>query len=148
MTPPRSRAANVHEYRCVACGLRLRGNVLAGGRIVPTNSLAPTDAVLDCMCLACAERAASEGQAVHDLVVEPAPRNRQAQPLTHPQGDRRTWRAEYHRLERQWYLWNGQEALPGDDGEPRLFLTAQDAYNYLAAFRRGVAELMRELDEG
>jgi hypothetical protein len=44
------------------------------------------------------------------------------------------YEAVYHRLERMWYLWDGHEAILEDDGSPRLFLTAQNAYDWLASY--------------
>lgn len=42
-----------------------------------------------------------------------------------------TYRAEYHRVERMWYLWNGSEAVEDGQGKLRLFVTAAAAYAWL-----------------
>jgi hypothetical protein len=47
----------------------------------------------------------------------------------------RRYEAEYHRVKRMWYLWNGREAILDGEGKMRLFLTAQDAYEWLAGIR-------------
>ena len=43
------------------------------------------------------------------------------------------YRAVYHRVERMWYLWNGSDTIRDESGGIRLFITAQEAYNWLAA---------------
>lgn len=43
------------------------------------------------------------------------------------------FRPEYHRFERQWYLWDGREAIRDEAGEIRLFVTAQAALDWLAS---------------
>lgn len=42
------------------------------------------------------------------------------------------YHAEYHRVERSWYLWNGHNAIRDERGEIRFFLTAQAAYDWLS----------------
>ena len=46
--------------------------------------------------------------------------------------DQSDFRAEYHRIERSWYLWNGRDAIQDEHGAIRLFNTAQDAYDWQA----------------
>lgn len=43
-----------------------------------------------------------------------------------------SWRVEYSRGDRAWFLWNGRDAIRDDDGDIRFFTTAQDAYDWLA----------------
>jgi hypothetical protein len=50
-------------------------------------------------------------------------------------------RAVYHRRQREWYLWDGHDAVRDDAGEIRFFLTAQAAYEWLETERDWRSEL-------
>lgn len=43
-----------------------------------------------------------------------------------------TFRPEYSPRHMEWVLTNGKEALKDEHGEPRLFLTAKMAYDWIA----------------
>jgi hypothetical protein len=47
--------------------------------------------------------------------------------------DQSEWTPWYDPREREWCLWNGREVLRDDNGAVRFFISAQDAYDWLAS---------------